>query len=97
MNIFLQTSQKKQIAIVAFVYFITAFALLFFHGVNSGGEAFKYLLDAKSIAGGKSLNYGEFSYFFVTYSLFLSIFIKYKNKLINCCNNTNRTLLPGRI
>ena len=72
---------KKQIAIVSSAYFIAAFAILFYYGVNSGGEAFKYLLDAKSIAVGKGLNYGEFSYFFVTYSLFLSIFIKYKISL----------------
>ena len=72
---------KKQIAIVSSLYFIAAFAILFYYGVNSDGEAFKYLLDAKSIADGKGLNYGEFSYFFVTYSLFLSIFIKYKISL----------------
>ena len=72
---------KKQIAIVSSLYFVAAFAILFYYGVNSGGEAFKYLLDAKSIADGKNLNYDEFSYFFITYSLFLSIFVKYKISL----------------
>ncbi len=78
MRLFLTSLQKKQIVLVSFVYFIAAFALLFYYGVNSSGETFKYLLDAKSIADGRSLNYGEFSYFFITYSLFLSIFIKCK-------------------
>ena len=82
MILFSLDSQKKQLVIISFAYFIASFAVLFFHGVNSGGEAFKYLLDAKSIADGKSLNYGEFSYFFVTYSLFLSIFVKYKISLL---------------
>lgn len=81
MKSFLQPSQKKQITFVVLAYFITAFVILSYYGVNSDGEAFKYLLDAKSIADGKVLNYGEFSYFFVTYSLFLSIFIKYKISL----------------
>ncbi len=72
---------KKQIAIVSSLYFIAAFAILLYYGVNSGGEAFKYLLDATSIADGKNLNYNEFSYFFITYSLFLSIFVKYKISL----------------
>ena len=82
MNLFLKSSQKKQIAVVAFAYFITAFAILFYYGVNSDGEAFKYLLDAKSIADGRSLNYGEFSYFFICYSLLLSFFVKYKISLL---------------
>ncbi len=77
----LQSLQKKQFVIVSSAYFITAFALLVHYGVNDGGEAFKYLLDGKSIAQSKGLNYGEFSYFFVTYSLFLSFFIKYKISL----------------
>ena len=70
--------QKKQIFIISIAYFIIAFAILFYYGINDSGEAFKYLLDAKSIAESRRLNYGEFSYFFVSYSLFLSFFIKYK-------------------
>ena len=81
MILFSSDLQKKQLLIISFAYFIASFALLFFHGVNSGGEAFKYLLDAKSIADGRSLNYGEFSYFFITYSLLLSFFVKYKISL----------------
>lgn len=75
---YLQSFQKKQFAIVSIAYFILAFALLLYYGVNDGGEAFKYLLDGKSITQNRGLNYGEFSYFFVTYSLFLAFFIKYK-------------------
>lgn len=78
MILFSHDLPKKQIAIVSSLYFIAAFAILLYYGVNSGGEAFKYLLDATSIADGKNLNYNEFSYFFITYSLFLSIFVKYK-------------------
>ena len=73
--------KKKQIYFIAFAYFLTTFLFLFYFGVNDAGEAFKYLLDAKSIAEGRKLNYGEFSYFFITYSLFLSLFIKLKISL----------------
>ena len=78
----LKPVQKKQLTIFSVLYFIAAFAVLYFYGVNTGGEAFKYLLDAKSIAGGRPLNFNEFSYFFVVYSLFLSGFIKLKVSLL---------------
>lgn len=73
--------QKKLLFLISLVYFVIAFGLLFYFGINNGGEAFKYLLDAKSITQNNRLSYGEFSYFFLTYSLFLSFFIKFKISL----------------
>ncbi len=82
MNVALTSVQKKQFIGISLMYFLGAFSMLIYFGVNSGGEAFKYLLDAKSIAEGRNLNYGEFSYFFIGYSLLLSFFIKFKISLV---------------
>ncbi|MFC4262101.1 hypothetical protein ACFOWM_04395 [Ferruginibacter yonginensis] len=81
MHSLLYSFKNKQFTIVSIVYYVIAFTILFYYGINDDGEAFKYLLDGKSIAENKGLNYGEFSYFFITYSILLAFFIKLKISL----------------
>lgn len=67
---------------ISVFYFCVMFFFLFKFGINIGGEAFKYLLDAKSLLNGQGLNYGEFSYFYISYSFLIAVFLKLKIDLV---------------
>ena len=73
--------RDKKFVVVSIFYFCVMFIFLYLFGINTSGEAFKYILDAKSLIKGQPLNYGEFSYFYASYSFLIAIFLKLKINL----------------
>ena len=79
---YFKNKADRKFVVISIFYFCMMFFFLYLFGINTSGEAFKYLLDAKSLIQRKPLNYGEFSYFYLSYSFLVSIFLKIKISLI---------------
>lgn len=73
--------EKKFIFAFA-VYFIVTFILLFQYGVQTGGEAEKYLDNANRILRGDELRNGFFGIFYIAYSLIITFFVKFSIPLV---------------
>lgn len=72
----------KNIAIVAVIYFLASAVLLYKFGIQTGGEAEKYIDNAHRILNGNELRNGFFGFFYVLYSLLVAFFVKFSINLI---------------
>lgn len=65
----------KKIAAVSVLYLLIAGLILFYHGIQLGGEAEKYIDNANRILAGHELRNGIFGIFYFVYSLLVALFI----------------------
>ncbi len=72
----------KVFLVISVLYFIVMFFCLYKFGVNIDGEATKYITEANGIINGEPFHNGVFGYFYCTYSIIVSIFIKYSISFI---------------
>lgn len=72
---FYKLLHEKRIALVALIYFFISAFILYRYGINTNGEAGKYIEDANRILHGENLRIDFFSYFYFTYSLLISFFL----------------------
>lgn len=72
---------NKKIAVAAFLYVMACLVLLYKYGININGEAAKYIDDAHRILKGEPLRVGFLSFFYLTYSLLVSVFIYFSINL----------------
>lgn len=68
--------QQKLIAITAIVYFVLSLIIFHKYGINTNGEAVKYIDDASRILNGNDLRSSFFSSFYIVYSLLIAVFLK---------------------
>ena len=66
---------EKKIAFTAVIYFLVCGIVLYKFGINTNGEAAKYIDDAQRILNGENLRAGFFSVFYIAYSLLISFFL----------------------
>jgi 4-amino-4-deoxy-L-arabinose transferase-like glycosyltransferase len=66
---------EKRIAVTGIVYLLFCVCILYRYGINTNGEAMKYIEDAQHILNGQELRIEFFSVFYVVYSLIISFFI----------------------
>ena len=67
---------NKPILIISLFYFFISFSFLLKFGINTDGEASKFIDAANSILNGKPLAHHIFSYFYYSYSLIVAFFLK---------------------
>ena len=72
---------EKKIAIAGVIYFAVSLFILYKYGINTNGEATKYIEDAHRILNGENLRNGFFSKFYFTYSVLVSVFIYFSFNL----------------
>ena len=72
---------EKKIAIAGVIYFAVSLFILYKYGINTNGEATKYIEDAHRIVNGENLRNGFFSNFYFIYSLLVSFFIYFSFNL----------------
>ncbi len=72
----------KKIATAAVIYFSISAVLLFKFGIQSGGEADKFIENANRLINGQELFNGVFGYFYIVYSLLVALFIKLSVNLV---------------
>ena len=72
-----QLMYEKKIAIAAVIYFGVSLFIMYNHGINTNGEASKYIEDAHRIVNGENLRIGFFSNFYFIYSLLVSFTFVY--------------------
>lgn len=65
----------KKIILTGLLYFIAAFTLLGIFGIQTGGEAEKYIDNANRILQGRELRNGFFGLFYVVYSAVVALFV----------------------
>lgn len=65
----------KKIAFAAVIYFLVCGIAIYKFGINTNGEAAKYIDDAQRILNGESLRAGFLSIFYIAYSLLISFFL----------------------
>ena len=70
-------SFNKEIVFSLVIYFILSLLLLGKFGINTGGEAVKYINEANGLLQGKAFSNGVFSVPYIVYSLLLSCFLKF--------------------
>lgn len=69
--------RQKRILITSLVWLAAVFFFLYRYGVNTSGEAEKFINDANSIISSGPLSNGVFSLFYLSYSCLLAFFIKF--------------------
>lgn len=72
---------EKKIAFAAVIYFLVCGIILYKYGINTNGEAAKYIDDAQRILNGEGLRDGFFSIFYLVYSLLISFFLYFSINL----------------
>ncbi len=72
----------KKTAVVALFYFTISAVFLFTYGIQTGGEAEKFLNNGNRIINGQDFFNGVFGYFYLVYSLLVALFIKLSVNLI---------------
>jgi hypothetical protein len=68
---------EKKIGITCFVYLLFSVFILYWYGINTNGEALKYIEDARHILYGEELRIEFFSIFYLVYSFIISIFLHF--------------------
>src|SRR4051812_40563501 len=66
---------EKKVRLIGIIYFLFSVCILYRYGINTNGEAVKYIEDAQKILDGDKLRLEFFSIFYVVYSLIISFFI----------------------
>ena len=72
----------KKTAVVALFYFTISAVFLFTYGIQTGGEAEKFLDNGNRVINGQDFFNGVFGYFYLVYSLLVALFIKLSVNLI---------------
>ena len=72
---------EKKIGVTGIVYLLFSVCILYRYGINTNGEAIKYIEDAQHILNGQKLRIEFFSIFYVVYSLIISFFIHFSLSL----------------
>jgi hypothetical protein len=72
---------EKKIAIAGILYLLFSFCTLWWYGIDTNGEALKYLDDAHRILNGQVLRMPFFSIFYILYSLLVAFCIKFSLSL----------------
>jgi hypothetical protein len=67
--------KEKKILLIGVIYFFLSACILYKYGINTNGEAIKYIEDARRILDGEKLRIEFFSIFYIVYSLIISVFI----------------------
>ncbi len=66
-----------KVFIILWLYLLASSLLLWHYGIQTHGEAEKYIHDANNILSGSPLRNGIFSIFYIGYSLLISFFVKF--------------------
>jgi hypothetical protein len=66
---------EKKVRLIGIIYFLFSVCILYRYGINTNGEAVKYIEDAQKTLDGDKLRLEFFSIFYVVYSLIISFFI----------------------
>lgn len=72
----------KKLLVAALLYFLAGGIILFWFGIQLGGEAEKYIDNANRIINGQELRNGVFGFFYLAYSLVVAVFIKLQVNLV---------------
>lgn len=72
---------QKKIAFTSIIYLLISAFILCRYGINTNGEAAKYIEDAHRILNGENLRNGFFSNFYITYSFLVAFFIHFSFSL----------------
>src|SRR4051794_35506854 len=72
---------EKKVGVIGLVYLFFSVYILYRYGIDTNGEAVKYLEDARQILNGGKLRIEFFSVFYIVYSLFISFFIHFSLSL----------------
>jgi len=73
---------EKRILFSLILYFLLSGLLLFHFGLQTGGEAEKYIDNANRILHGNELRNGFFGIFYLAYSLLVAFFVKFNLPLV---------------
>ena len=73
---------EKKFIVAFVVYFLLGGILLFHYGIQTGGEAEKYIDNANRILHGQELRNGFFGSFYVCYSLIVAFIIRFSIPLV---------------
>ena len=73
---------EKRIRFSLILYFLMSGLLLYHFGLQTGGEAEKYIDNANRILQGNELRNGFFGIFYVAYSLLVAFFVKFNLPLV---------------
>jgi len=73
---------EKRIQFSLILYFLLSGLLLFHFGLQTGGEAEKYIDNANRILHGNELRNGFFGIFYLAYSLLVAFFVKFNLPLV---------------
>jgi len=72
---------EKRIRLIGIIYFFFSACIFYKYGINTGGEAIKYIEDAQKIINGEKLRLEFFSIFYIVYSFIISFFIYFSLSL----------------
>ncbi len=68
---------QKKIVVTSIIYLLISAFILYRYGINTTGEAAKYIEDAHRILNGENLRNGFFSNFYIAYSFLVAFFIHF--------------------